>query len=210
MYLSSVLFLVLFPGMACAFSGGLFPVAHSTALHKRSKSQIGRLLGNNLDSARSIGDAGTSNTRRAAPRKLRAFPNEYEVFFNKASKSGASAITTLTPEERAQRAMEVGIWLYWLYALCRGLSCPTSTARILLTVLSALSVRKRHVCRGCFVLGTLCICVGSSAHTMAMCRGLPYRLNTYKRHHTNSTTVVSTRSYSRLAFWPLPAQNNWS
>lgn len=129
MYLASVLCLVLFPGLAFAFSGGWFPVAHSTSLHKRSKSQIGRFLGNNLDSARSIGDAGTSNTRRAAPRKLRAFPNEYEVFFNKASKSGAASITTLTPEERAQRALEVGIWLYWLYASCQGLSCSTTVQR---------------------------------------------------------------------------------
>lgn len=34
-------------------------------------------------------------------------PNEYEVFFNKASESGVAAIRKLTPEERADRALEV-------------------------------------------------------------------------------------------------------
>ncbi|CAN0135042.1 unnamed protein product, partial [Hapterophycus canaliculatus] len=33
-------------------------------------------------------------------------PNEYEAFFNKASKLGADATRGLAPEERAQRAME--------------------------------------------------------------------------------------------------------
>ncbi len=33
-------------------------------------------------------------------------PNEYEAFFNKASKLGADATRNLAPEERARRAME--------------------------------------------------------------------------------------------------------
>ncbi|CBJ29364.1 expressed unknown protein [Ectocarpus siliculosus] len=33
-------------------------------------------------------------------------PNEYEAFFNKASRLGADATRDLAPEERAQRAME--------------------------------------------------------------------------------------------------------
>lgn len=44
--------------------------------------------------------------RGVGPGKLRAHPNEYEVFFNKASKSGVAVIRNLSPEERAKRALE--------------------------------------------------------------------------------------------------------
>lgn len=48
----------------------------------------------------------TWHRARAAPRPLRAFPNEYDTFFNNASKSGQAVIKNLDPEERARRAME--------------------------------------------------------------------------------------------------------
>ena len=44
--------------------------------------------------------------RRQQQQQLRLMPNEYEAFFNKASKMGADATRNLAPEERARRAME--------------------------------------------------------------------------------------------------------
>lgn len=52
-------------------------------------------------------DASSMTPVTATPKQqLRLMPNEYEDFFNKASKLGADATRNLAPEERAQRAME--------------------------------------------------------------------------------------------------------
>lgn len=103
MYLSRVLCLLL-PGVACAFSGGWTPLGYSKLHHGRAGSSYAP------DAAESISPC------RPAPTKLRAQPNEYEVFFNKASKLGGAAISGLTPEERADRALEVS-------RICRLLPC---------------------------------------------------------------------------------------
>lgn len=97
MYLSKVLCLIL-PGVAYAFSGGWTPLGYSKL--PCSSSRAGSRFG--PDAAQS-----TLPGRAAAPRVLRAQPNEYEVFFNNASKLGGAAISGLTPEERAERALEV-------------------------------------------------------------------------------------------------------
>lgn len=183
MYLASLPYLILVPGMACAFSGGLFPAVHKSALHKRSQTQIGGFLGNPRR-ARSIDDAGTSNPRRAAPRKLQAFPNEYEAFFNKASKSGADAITTLTPEERAQRAMEVGKWLAKLLYTrvirdnlhnvpCQCTNMCVAALRLVCTAGDAL-----HMLREV------------STHRIAACRSSPCKLNMYKKKNRQQCSAV--------------------
>ena len=97
MYLSRVIFLLL-PGLVYAFSGGWASLGYSRVHHGRAGSSF-ELAG--PDAAKSISPC------RAAPTKLRAQPNEYEVFFNKASKLGGAVISGLTPEERADRALEV-------------------------------------------------------------------------------------------------------
>lgn len=50
--------------------------------------------------------AGTSRQLRD-PTKINASQTEYQTFFNNASKLGEPFISKLTPEERAQRAIEV-------------------------------------------------------------------------------------------------------
>lgn len=97
MYLSGVLCLLL-PGVAFAFSGGWTPLGNSKLHHGRAGSRFALTA---PDAAKSISPC------RTAPTKLRAHPNEYEVFFNNASKQGGAAISGLTPEERANRALEV-------------------------------------------------------------------------------------------------------
>ena len=97
MYLSKVLFL-LSPGVTYAFCGGSAFLGCSKLHHGRADSSFALTA---PDPAKSISPC------RAAPTKLRAQPNEYEVFFNKASKLGGAVISGLTPEERADRAMEV-------------------------------------------------------------------------------------------------------
>ena len=51
--------------------------------------------------------AVSRSQQRTAPCRLHAHPNEYEVFFNTACKSGRALMSQLSPEERAQRAIEV-------------------------------------------------------------------------------------------------------
>lgn len=51
--------------------------------------------------------AASRSQQRTAPCRFHAHPNEYEVFFNKACKSGRALMSQLSPEERAQRAIEV-------------------------------------------------------------------------------------------------------
>lgn len=51
--------------------------------------------------------AASRSQQRTTPCRFRAHPNEYEAFFNKACKSGRALMSQLSPEERAQRAIEV-------------------------------------------------------------------------------------------------------
>lgn len=100
MHLSTLLHATLLPGVVQAFSGGWNWFAHSTRQHRQQHPS------SDVGSFRKF-DACSATSVPAAPKQqLRLMPNEYEAFFNKASKLGADATRNLAPEERAQRAME--------------------------------------------------------------------------------------------------------
>eukprot|EP00903_Cladosiphon_okamuranus_P007549 g7324.t1 len=107
MHLPTLLHVTLVLGMVHAFSGGWNGFAQSTRKqqHRQHSSSAGVGLFRRFDPGSLTPGAVPA---RAAPRlqQLRLMPNEYEAFFNKASKLGADATRNLAPEERAQRAME--------------------------------------------------------------------------------------------------------
>lgn len=104
MHFSTLLHVTLLPGIVHAFSAGWTWFARSTRQHRQHPSPG--------DGSFRRFDATTRSPTSAVPaawkqqQQLRLMPNEYEAFFNKASKLGADATRNLAPEERAQRAME--------------------------------------------------------------------------------------------------------
>lgn len=126
MYLRTLLHVALLSGLAHAFSGGWTSFAHNTRQQQHrhhtsaaSAAYCAVVAGASETSswarrrAGSFADAtirwswGLQLRPPVAPRyQLRLMPNEYEAFFNKASKLGADATRGLAPEERAQRALE--------------------------------------------------------------------------------------------------------
>ncbi|CAM9299538.1 unnamed protein product [Ectocarpus sp. 12 AP-2014] len=107
-----VLHLTALPGIAHAFVGGWASFVVGPEQHRQQQHRCA--VGEPFARAGSR-NSFAGSTRRppiaapgAAPRRqqLRLMPNEYEAFFNKASRLGADATRDLAPEERAQRAME--------------------------------------------------------------------------------------------------------
>lgn len=98
MHFRTTLCVTILPGTVHAFSGGWNWFAHSTRQHRQHPSA-------GVGSFRNF-DASSASVPAAPKQQLRLMPNEYEAFFNKASKLGADATRNLAPEERAQRAME--------------------------------------------------------------------------------------------------------
>ena len=98
MHFRTTLCVTILPGAVHAFSGGWNWFAHSTRQHRQHPSA-------GVGSFRNF-DASSASVPAAPKQQLRLMPNEYEAFFNKASKLGADATRNLAPEERAQRAME--------------------------------------------------------------------------------------------------------
>lgn len=87
----------LLPGIAIAFH----------ANHRWGQGAIPNSSSRSRSNRRSCAPAAGHGSRTRELRPLRAFPNEYETFFNKACQSGSDAIQKLGVEERAKRAREV-------------------------------------------------------------------------------------------------------
>ncbi|CAM9967809.1 unnamed protein product [Ectocarpus fasciculatus] len=104
-----VLHLAALPGIAHAFVGGWASFVVGTEQHRQQDrcadgESFARAGSRFADSTRRPPVAAPAAARRG--QQLRLMPNEYEAFFNKASRLGADATRGLAPEERAQRAME--------------------------------------------------------------------------------------------------------
>ncbi|CAM9845371.1 unnamed protein product [Scytosiphon promiscuus] len=112
MFTPTVFQLTVLPGIVHSFSGGCIPFSHTSRQHRQHVSAaLGDWSRPTASLAGETRSAGSRPAAAAAPprrraRVLRLMPNEYEAFFNKASKMGADATRGLAPEERAQRAME--------------------------------------------------------------------------------------------------------
>ena len=96
-----VSYLVLASGLVHAFGGGWVPFAQNVLQGRQAEAWTPR-------SRDAVNAAALRLPQRSVPRsRFRAHPNEYEAFFNKACKSGVAVMNKLSPEERAQRALEV-------------------------------------------------------------------------------------------------------
>lgn len=104
MFLASVLYTLVLPAVGFAFSGRWTSFAAS-ALHTRQAVAFlapPPACAPGVPAARST----SASSRRTTPGNFRAHPNEYDAFFNKASRLGVAVIRNLSPEERARRALE--------------------------------------------------------------------------------------------------------
>ncbi|CAM9165390.1 unnamed protein product [Pylaiella littoralis] len=118
MYFQTLLHVTLLSGMVHAFFRGCISFRHKTCQQYRhhtyssaaaaaAAATLSRRSGSSTDATTGRWISGLQlRPSVSSKHQLRLMPNEYDAFFNKASRLGADATRGLTPEERAQRALE--------------------------------------------------------------------------------------------------------